>query len=77
MNANWLEEERKTGLKTTEILRVDFKQPQKDLIIMLDRAFGKLDCNHFHPWMFQFMSTILIGKQYFDWPQILFDNICK
>lgn len=27
--------------------------------------------------MFQFMTTILVGKKYFDWPQILSDNICK
>lgn len=73
MNINWLEEERKTDLKATKILRADFKEPQRDLIIMLSNAFGK----HFHPWMFQFMTTILIGKQYFDWPQILSDNICK
>lgn len=77
MKKNWLEEERKTSLKATEILRADFKEPQRDLIIMLSKAFGKLDCKHFHPWMFQFMTNSLIGKQYFDWPQILSDNICK
>lgn len=66
MNKNWLEEERKIGLKAPEILRAYFKEPQRDLIIMLNRAFSKLDCKHFHPWMFQFMTTILIGKQYFD-----------
>lgn len=77
MNTNWLEEERKKWQKATKILRADFKEPQKYLIIMLNRAFGKPDCKNFHPYMFQFMSTILIGKQYFDWLQILFDNICK
>lgn len=65
MNTNWLEEERKIGLKAIEILRADFKEPQRDLIIMLSRAFDKPDCKHFHPWMFQFMTTILMGKQYF------------
>lgn len=49
MNENWLEEERKIGLKATNILRVDFKEPQRDLIIMLSKAFGKPDCKHFHP----------------------------
>lgn len=77
MNTNWLEEERKTRLKATEVLRADFKEPQRDLIIMLNRAFDKPNCKHFYPWMFQFMITILVGKQYFDWPQILSDNIYK
>lgn len=77
MNENWLEEKRKIGLKATEILRANFKEPQRDLIIMLRKAFGKPDCKHFHPWMFQFMTTILLRKQYFDWPQILLDNICR
>lgn len=77
MNENWLEEERKKSLKATNVLREDFKEPQRDLIIMLRKAFGKPNYKHFHPWMFQFMTTILIGKQYFDWVQILSDNICK
>lgn len=42
---------------------------------MLNKEFDKLDCCHFHPWMFQYMTTILIGKQYYDWSQILLDNI--
>lgn len=42
MNANWLEEERKTRLKAIEILRANFKEPQKDLIIMLSRASSTL-----------------------------------
>lgn len=52
MNENWLAEERKIGLKAIEILRADFKEPQRDLIIMLSRAFGKPDCKHFHLWTF-------------------------
>lgn len=77
MNENWLEEERKTRLKPTNILRADFKEPQRDLIIMLRKAFGKTNCRHFNPWMFQCMITILIGKQYFDRAQILSDNIYR
>lgn len=49
MNEHWLEEERKTGLKASDILRADFKEPQGDLIIMLSQVFGKPDCQHFHP----------------------------
>lgn len=64
MNENWLEKERKIGLKAIEILRTYFKEPQRDLIIMLRKTFGKTDCKHFHPWMLQFMTTILIGKQF-------------
>lgn len=41
MNKEWLEEERKTGFKANEILRQDFKEPQRDLIIMLSEAFDK------------------------------------
>lgn len=67
MSENWLEEERKIGLKANEILRVDFKEPQCDLIIMLSKAFDKTDYRHFHPWIFHYMTTILIGKKYFDW----------
>lgn len=52
MNEHWLEEDRKTGLKASDILRADFKEPQRDLIIMLSKAFNKPDCRHFHPWMF-------------------------
>ncbi|XP_059075246.1 uncharacterized protein LOC131875205 [Cryptomeria japonica] len=47
MNENLLEEERKTGLKASDILRADFKEPQRDLIIMLSKVFGILDCQHF------------------------------
>lgn len=77
MNENWLEEERKIGLKDTDVLSANFKEPQRYLIIMLCKAFDKPDCRHFHPWMFQFTTTILIGKQYFNWVQILSDNIHK
>lgn len=43
-----MEEERKTGLKATKILRADFKELQRELIIILGRAFGKPDCKKFH-----------------------------
>lgn len=64
-------------MKASDILRVDFNEPQWDLIILLRKAFGKPDCRYSHPWMFQHMTIILIGKQYFDWAQILLDNIHK
>lgn len=48
INEAWLEEPRKTGLKATYILRADFKEAPKDIIIMLSRAFGKIDCKHYH-----------------------------
>lgn len=77
MNENCLEEERKTRFKANDILRADFKEPQCDLIIMLSKAFDKTNCQHFHPWMFHYMTTVLIGKKYFDWAQILSENIHK
>lgn len=61
MNEEWLKEERKTGLKVNEVLRQDFKEPQRDLIIMLSKAFDKPVYQHFQPWMFSFMLTILDG----------------
>lgn len=66
MNEEWLEEERKTGLKANEILKKDFKEPQRDFIIMLSKAFDKPICLHFQPWTFSFMLTILDGRQYYD-----------
>lgn len=43
---------------------------------MLSRALGKADCKHFHTWMFHYMTmSILIEKDYFDWRQIIYDNI--
>lgn len=48
MNENWLEEERKTWINATKILRANFKEPERDLIIMLSKVFGKPDYRHFH-----------------------------
>lgn len=42
---------------------------------MLRTAFDKPACRHFQPWMFSFMLIILDGRQYYDWAQILSDNI--
>lgn len=47
MNEEWLEEERKTGLKANEILKQDFKEPQRDLIKILSKAFDKPTYQHF------------------------------
>lgn len=63
INEAWLSKPMKNGLKATYILRADFQEPQRDLIIMLSRAFGKADCRHFHTWMFHYMTTILIGHR--------------
>lgn len=75
MNEERLEEEKKTSLKENEILRQDFKEPQRDLIIILSKAFGKPACRNFQAWMFSFMLTILDGQKYYEWAQVLSDNI--
>lgn len=68
INEVWLAEPRKLGLKATDnILREDFKDVPMDLIIMLNQAFGKEDYKHYHLWMFHYIHTIFIGKEYLYW----------
>lgn len=74
INEVWTSEPRKIDFKATDIMRADFQEPQRDLIIMLSRAFGKVYCRHFHTWVFHYMTIVLIGKDYFDWPHIISDN---
>lgn len=49
INEAWMEEPRISGLKAFDnILRAYFKVAQMDLIIMLNCAFGKPNCRHYH-----------------------------
>lgn len=76
INKVWLNGPRKSGLKATDkILKANFKDEPMDLVIMLSRSFGKEDIKHYHLWMFYFIDTILKGKRYFDWENIILDNI--
>lgn len=52
INEAWLDEPRKSRLKTTnDILREDLKDAPMDIIIMLNQAFNKKYCRHYHLWM--------------------------